>query len=299
MNFYNAFGLTVGSEFMLSELESISNKNHHSDVLIKRGSVDFDNPNALKLFEDVFYIKNENSFCLFVKNIATYGVTNGREIIIDVKKKSFLNEYKIFLYGTCFAALLLQRKQVCLHAAGIITGNKANLFLGYSGLGKSTLTCYFVKNGFKFLGDDVLPLKFNAINQLQVGYSMPFVKIWEESLSKFKIPRANVVQMRDDVQKFRWVSQHSHVREFLSIKQIIILNWTNNNPFSLQKVTPIEALIYLKEHIYRPQFYTESDENVLLLKIISYLANNQNITLVKGIRSFKSLNNIRELLCTN
>ena len=188
MNKYRIYGLKVLSEFKLNELGEINDDDF--DVVIKKGEVKFDFQQSKKLFQDTYFVKNKNSFQLSVDGIADYEINNGNEILIDIKKNSDLNEFKIFLYGTCMTALLLQRKIICLHGAGIVRNDEANLFLGYSGIGKSTLTSYFVNQGYQFLGDDVLPLRFGDNRQVMIGYSVPTVKIWEDNLVNLGIKTA-------------------------------------------------------------------------------------------------------------
>jgi hypothetical protein len=295
VNKYRIYGLKVLSEFKLNELDEITDVDF--DVTLKKGEVKFDFQQRKKLFEDAYFVKNINLFQLSVDKLADYSVTNGNEILIDVKKNSDLHEFKIYLYGTCFAALLLQRKNVCLHGAGIIQNGKANLFLGNSGMGKSTLTSFFVNQGYQFLGDDVLPLKFGDNHQVQVGYSVPTVKLWEDNLQNLDVMAQAGTQIREDVPKFRYSYRSKLAEKYFPIGKIFILDWKIEvSDFTFKKLTTIEALFYLKEHIYRPQFIDEPDETQLMLDLITNIATHHEIIIINGKKSFESLIKIKELL---
>lgn len=283
------------SEYKLNELEEINEDDF--DVAIKKGEVKFDFQHSKKLFKDAYFIKKTNLFQLSVDKMADYSVKNGNEILLDIKKNTELNEFKIFLFGTCFAALLLQRKIVCLHGAGIIQNGKANIFLGNSGMGKSTLTSFFVNQGYQFLGDDVLPLKFGVNHQVQVGYSVPTVKLWEDNLINLGVVEQAGSQIREDVLKFRYSYRSKLAEGYFPIGKIFILDWKNEvTDFTFKKLSTIESLFYLKEHIYRTQFINEPDETQLMLDLITNIVTHHEIIIINGNRSFESLNKIKELL---
>ena len=292
---YVAYDLRVWSEFNLDEL--LPHTNNDPDVLIKHGTINFDMKQGKPLFEDVFYIKQKDNFLLSVLGIADYEVRNGKEIIIDIKQNSALNEFKIFLYGTCFSVLLLQRKTICLHGAGIVHQNKANLFIGYSGQGKSTISTYFIKQGYSFLGDDVLPLKLDDNHTVQVGTSMATVKLWGNNLADLGIEKENDKKIRKDVQKFRYTFNTHLAQGFFPIQRIFVLNWSiENTPTKFQKLNPIEAIFYLREHIYRPQLITDLKEAQLMLDLIGTMANQCEVISITGKRTFKTLDKLKQCL---
>jgi len=295
MNKYSTFGFNIWSEFDLHELTA--QKSTSPDVTISKGPINFDLSKALRLFQDVYFIKQKNIFLLYVKDVALYEVSNGNRITIQTLNKSSLDEFKIFLYGTCFNSLLLQKEIVSLHGAGILKDGKVSLFIGDSGKGKSTLTTYFIQHGYSFLADDVLPLKRNDDHQIQVGSSVGIVKLWEDSLNEFGLVKKKGAQIRTDVEKFRYVFHSSLTEGYFPISKIFILNWgDDNDDFNIQKLSDIEAIFYLREHVYRPQFITELDEYSHMMKLIVSVVQQTEIFSINGKRSFENLNTIRNIL---
>jgi hypothetical protein len=295
MNIYSAYDLKIGSEFELDEL--MPQDSADCDVFIKQGTIQFDISQSELLFEEVHYIKQKESFLLSVFGIADYEIRHGKEIIIDIKHNSPLNEFKVFLYGTCFSVLLLQRKTICLHGAGIVHQNKVNLFIGYSGQGKSTISTYFIKHGFSFLGDDTLPMRFDTNQKVEVGTSMGTVKLWEDNLADLGIEKDNDKKIREDVQKFRYTFNHQLAQGFFPIHRIFVLNWSDKNtPTEFQKLNPIEAIFYLREHIYRPQLITDLDEAQWMLDLIATMAHQCEVISINGKRTFKMLDKIKQMV---
>ena len=138
MYFYKAYGLSFISELKLEELQESLFANESIDVIIKKGLVPFEHQISKPLFEDVHYIKNSNELLIYVQDICTYQIKNGSEVIVELIQNSSYNEFKIYFYGTCIAALLFQRKVICLHGSAILGENGANIFLAKSGMGKTS-----------------------------------------------------------------------------------------------------------------------------------------------------------------
>jgi hypothetical protein len=295
MNKYSSFGLNIWSEFTLPELTF--QKSTTPDVTILKGEVNFDFSKGIGLFQDIYFIKNKSTFLFYVKKVAIYEVSDGNRIKIKSLNESTLDEFKVFLYGTCFNLMLLQRGIVSLHGAGILKNGKVNLFIGNSGRGKSTLTTYFIQNGYSFLADDVLPLKLHGDNQVQAGSSVGIVKLWENNLTDLGLTKKNGAQIRMDVQKFRYTFHNNLAEGYFPISKIFVLNWNDGDTeFEIKKLSKIEAIFNLREHIYRPEFLTEPEEYSLMLKLIASIVQQTEILSINGKRNFENLNKLKNIL---
>lgn len=68
------------------------------------------------------------------------------------------------------AALFMQKKMLVFHASTININDKAVLFCGDSGLGKSTISETLVKQGYKKLSDDMSVIYYNNEKQKLCAY---------------------------------------------------------------------------------------------------------------------------------
>src|SRR5581483_11578484 len=87
-----------------------------------------------------------------VAGVARVLVRNGNEIIIDRAPNSTDEDIRLFLLGSALGAMLHQRGVVVLHGSIIkITNDSCILFVGHSGMGKSTLAAVLNRRGYPWL----------------------------------------------------------------------------------------------------------------------------------------------------
>jgi hypothetical protein len=102
-------------------------------------------------------------------NIQVCVVNSAKEIDPGILTLGFTS----LLTGVC----LNLKGQVAIHANAVILNNQASAFIGYSGVGKSTLSAYCANRGAGFLTDDVLVVN----DQGYVLPGNPRVKLFQET----------------------------------------------------------------------------------------------------------------------
>lgn len=71
--------------------------------------------------------------------------------------------------GALLAFLLYLRGQAVLHASAVQVGTAALGFMGYSGMGKSTLAALMCAEGARVITDDVLPITPGTVPRVRLG----------------------------------------------------------------------------------------------------------------------------------
>ena len=139
---YSVFGFSICSEISLPELPAGSGQ---PDVVIRYGTV----PRTLKaratMHEEIAHLKLGGSF----------HIREGREIIVDPRPGVHPDLLRVLLIGRMMAFLLRQRGWLPLHASAVEMHERAVLFLGRSGSGKSTTAAAFYSRGHRVITDDV------------------------------------------------------------------------------------------------------------------------------------------------
>lgn len=157
LSYYTAYGLTIESEFDLSELPSF--EKDATDVTIRRESLE---PVAESADgSEKRRIESEPDRCrLTYESVGTFLVEDGDQILCDPDTDDIADQ-KIFrriVENQILAVLLLQRELLVLHGSAVVVNGEAVVFLGERTAGKSTTAAAFYKAGYPVLGDDVIAI---------------------------------------------------------------------------------------------------------------------------------------------
>lgn len=154
MNYYRAYGLNVETELVLDELvEILETSKVDIDLRIRYERMPTTILEAIENEQRSHYSQNDIWF--HVKRIGSFRIQNGNEIMIEKMAEAEEERVHQFIYGRCFAFVLLQRNILTLHSSTIKIGEEAIVLVGESGAGKSTLASHFLSDGHAFVCDDV------------------------------------------------------------------------------------------------------------------------------------------------
>jgi hypothetical protein len=95
---------------------------------------------------------------------------------------SSLEDAVSYLVGPILGLLLRLRGIVCLHASSVSINDRAVVFLGSEGAGKSTTAAAFAQRGYAVLSDDIVALVENR-HQFRTLPAYPRVNLWPDSVS--------------------------------------------------------------------------------------------------------------------
>ena len=95
------------------------------------------------------------------------------------------NDVRLFLLGSVMGALLHQRGWLPLHGSAIrLPDGTAAIFMGPSGVGKSTLAAAFRRRGYAVAADDVSLIFTGADGSPLLQPAYPELKLWAEAAAK-------------------------------------------------------------------------------------------------------------------
>ena len=287
---YKAFGLIIKSEFEIPELLVFEGL---PDVEIKLGET----PKQLKEItkQGVKYQAAKNEFLLEVDHIAKYYVNGGRQIIVDTLKDPVDKEVRLFLLGSAFGALFLQRGLLPVHGSAIKFGNSVTIFTGLSGVGKSSIAAYFVNQGYHALADDISVVNHN----LEVVPGFPNMKIWNDVLQKLDINKEPLIEIRPNVKKFQLPINDNYFDEPLPLKNIIIINTKNSPGFEYEELTGIKKFNAIKNNTYRYRFVQGLEKQLDHFEILNKLLPVIKVYRVTRPQSPLLLNEFADFLLNN
>jgi hypothetical protein len=270
-----AFGLEIASELRLPELPESDAASH--DVHIHLGSVPETLENPMK--KGVRYQASPGAFLMSMDRVASFLVTGGKDITVQIHEGAREEDVRLFLLGSALGALLHQRKYLVIHGSAIEYQGKGLIFAGISGVGKSTLVAGLIKEGCRFISDDVCAIRFHAASAplLQPGY--PQIKLWQDAILRLGDEPASHRKLRQQIEKYGIATHQLIVEKPVEIHSVYTLSTKNSGSHSLEEIRGIEKFTALRNNTYRFQFI----DGLGLTKDHFTLAGN----LAKKVRAFR------------
>ena len=245
--FYQVHGFTVHSEIECPELAP--GRNDNPDVRVRFGSL-----SHIPLDEGRQGTNNftgEGNMLLNIRGVARFSVRNGEEIVIDPCPEAEEGLLRLFLLGTAFGCILHQRKLLPLHANAILHKGEAVLFLGHSGVGKSTLAAAMKGRGYKVLADDVCAVKVQHGEEPLVYPGIPQIKLWKETVEYLGGDVNSMKRLFWEEEKYSLPVQHFYYDKPLRIKSMYVLHVHVGMKLSILDMNPLEKIHAIKNYTYR------------------------------------------------
>lgn len=112
-------------------------------------------------------------------------IKNGRSIRMQIRKDAPAEKVCMFVFGTCLKTAMLQRGHLfSLHGSCLCRDGRAVLLTGPSGAGKSTLAAVMLKNGWRFMADDITFYRITA-GGVRVISSCALQKLWKDAKEQY------------------------------------------------------------------------------------------------------------------
>lgn len=292
-HWYRAHGLSIASQLSCPELSPLENTGRldEADIRIELGDlsqVKLDNPDEARS-----HYLGEGRLLINIPGLARYQAARGRLIIVDPGEGGSESEIRLFLLGSAMGAILHQRGLLPLHANGVEIGGKCIIFAGHSGQGKSTLAHAFAQRGFRLLSDDLCALQSGEKETLALP-GIPHIKLWEDSLRRVDTNPDDHKRVRQGQDKFFLGMADSYCRQALPLGNIYTLHYHENPEIRFQTLPPVDSLIALKRHTYKPHVVKRMNiEKAHLQKCFQLLANHR-VTRIYRPRDYAMLDDLIE-----
>ena len=161
---------------------------HGPDVTIRRGTVPttLPSPDARGRF---WQCSPGRTLVVFPSGVR-FLVEDGESIRYEVDQGATTKtgarvgglELRALLWARPFAALVLQRGLLALHASGVSIAEDVVAFAGASGAGKSTLAAALAGRGYSFFADDMLIVDPDAGDEALPCYGIQNLKLFPDAI---------------------------------------------------------------------------------------------------------------------
>lgn len=248
--YYKVYGLIVESQVVLPELIVADyRETENIDVKVTYGTM----PEAIRQYidEGQTYGFEKADMWFSVGKVAHYHITKGDSIVVEPCENADKGQVKAFLLGTAFGLLLIQRDNLAIHGGTILINDKAVVFTGDTGAGKSTMTAAFREKGYGFLADDVSVVgqADGGINIIYPGY--PQQKLCRDAVENMGLSPKDYVMIDDDRDKYIIPARDSFIHMPIPIGAIVELSIGEGERLEISEVLGSEKIIILMKNIYR------------------------------------------------
>jgi hypothetical protein len=163
-----------------------------------------------------------------------------------------------YLVGPVMGLLLRLRGAVCLHASAVSIAERAIVFMGSEGAGKSTTAAAFAQQGFPVLCDDIVAL-VEREQQFHVLPAYRRINLWPDSVKLLYGSPDALPQITPDWEKrCLELGEHGETRfeeRALPIGAIYVLgNSTPNSGQSVEAISQKTAMMTLVTNTYATNF---------------------------------------------
>lgn len=246
---YKVFGLHVESDILLPELLTSADNSNPPEVTIILGEVPDDIIDPIEKSQS--YQAAKNRFIFNVPKVGRYYVTNGNCILVQPAEQVEERVVRLFLLGTTFGVLLMQRGIVPIHGSAVVINGYCVILTGVSGAGKSTLLAALREQGYSFLTDDVAAVTVGEDGVAWVHSAYPQQKLWRDSAENLGINVASLATVNINVDKFA-VPVHKGFRQSpAQLVAVYELGVERCRNVTVNPLSGMDKLAVLMSHTYR------------------------------------------------
>lgn len=256
---YEVFDINFISKGLeISELEEVK-KSNKNKVFIEECDPSKWPKLSLGKYDTEFLKMKNDELRLKINGVGQFRILNGNTIFWSKENKGVSDQdIIIFMLGSAFGSILIQRGILVLHGNALVKDGKAIICLGHSGFGKSTLAYALIEEGWKMLSDDLVALT----SDFEILPGIPTLKLWEDALLNFNLELDKLRAVRDGLNKYLYIpSKKQYSKLKVPVHSIFILGEepskkvNNVESLSIKKVkSDKRAVLILRNHSYRPRF---------------------------------------------
>ena len=200
---YQLYGINIYSDFMLQGVPIIK-ESFNNELRILLGCEKPTLSNYEKIGLGLFY-NARSDLVLDVIGIATYIITQHTITVILADSIDMASVCNFLMSAAIPYYLILNKKLLLKGAVFTFDGEIAQLLIGHSGVGKSTILASLCLQGAKILSDQFCVLDIDHINsvvKVESGFSM--IKLWHQAAKSLSIATESLLPVRPHLKRYYW-----------------------------------------------------------------------------------------------
>jgi hypothetical protein len=289
---YTAYGLCIQSAIPLPELMPGADATA-PDVCIRTGKINW----SPRTQDGSFALAQPEEIRFFWKDVGTFFVKRGVEIIVSPAPGVEEHVLRLFLLGAVLAGLLHQRGLLLLHASAVRVNGGAVAFLGHKGWGKSTLAAAMQCREHELVADDVVAVDLNGSGEACVLPGIPQMKLWPDAVRSLGINADKLTKLHPQLEKraYRVLSGFSNAP--LSLNRLFVIG--DGDRLGMIPLTAQETFIHLVRYSFLARYLQPTETTRLHFRQCSVIAHSTRAFLLERPRSLDIVSQMAELVERN
>ena len=246
---YRAYDLSIHSTLPLPEL--VPGK-AEADVVVRFGETPPPQRGMGEASRLVSGTAQEVHLCW--KDVGTFLVRNGREIVVDPAPGVEECVLRLFILGSALGVLLLQRGLTVFHASVVTLSSASVAFLGQKGNGKSTVAAALHTRGHTLVADDIMALSDDG-RSLIARPGFPLLKLWPASVEAIGEDPESLPLLRPESEKRAHRISRGFAENPTPLRGVYVLD--SSHEIEIVPLKPREALMRVLPHWYGAMFSGE------------------------------------------
>lgn len=297
MHKYNIYGININSQLNIPFLNIVKSFDSKQPTLVIEvvDNLSFIIKNQIN---NGLGIDSEGDIILDIPSIGCYKITDDKITIKyhkDIDSQTIVN----FLVSAAIPYFLAKQGKIILRGCSFTSDNEtANLLLGNSGVGKSTVLAALAKKDYKILADQFCVLSL-IDDKVYVESAFAYIKLWLQATKQLEIDNTNLLKVRPKLKRFYW--QAPFCNKKLPVKNVFKLRTQNlESQNLLEKIYGIEKISLVHDSIFADKLVSIDKKSKLEKAKISFkLASQASFSKILNIRTKTTIQDLVELIETN
>ena len=282
-SFYTAYGMIFTSPIPLPFALPSRSLTHEVDFTVSLGKTPERLPNpsrkrTLKPARMGRWEMTKDAFLMDVPGVARYLVTGRDHVRVSLYGDEYLAG--VYLAGTVFNVLLMQRGIILFHASSIMTENGAVLFLGPSGIGKSSILAALLNRSYSILSDDASGIVLDADKRFLVLPAFFCTRLRMDTLKMvgWRVPAQTL--MREGTDKHTLPVERFHSTP-APLHSVYILTRKDIPDVRIKRLAIFPAFKWLHKYVYKKYILTGTGHQLKLFGTLEKISKTRPVSLVE------------------
>ena len=247
MFYYLLYGKVFLSDIKLLNIPQISFPFDTADATIHQGST------ACNISDEVnFFMSEKSSFVRF--KYGALKIINKNEIIYSIRENYSPECVTPFILGWGMALILTQMGYSAFHCSALCHNNLGFLVSGASGAGKSTTALELIKNGCKYLTDDIAIV--NSYEDMMIPPAFPIQKVCPDV--SLNLDEQKIFAINNDRGKYSYLNLENYCDHPVKLSVIFQLQLEGTDKVEIKEVIGIDRYLRVLECLFLGVRYSMS-----------------------------------------